>query len=439
MILAALDRYFGLTPKNTSVKTEILAGLTTFVAMAYILFVNPSLLEAAGIPKGAAIAATIWSAAIGSIAMGAYANLPVAVAPGMSLNAFFTYYVCNTVGLPWQTALGAVFISGIVFLILTITKLRQIIIDAVPLSLKAAVAAGIGIFIAFVGLQSAGIIKASEATLVTLGHMSDPAVLLALTGIILITSLLYRKMQSAMLIGIAVITVLGYFFGVAKAPESVSDLISTDFPSLSETFMQMDVMAALKYGILEIIFSFTIVELFNNIGTLIAVCNSAGLMDKNGKIENIDKALIVDSTGTLLSAMVGTCAVSSYVESSTGAHVGGRTGLTAIVVGICFILSFIFAPLALAVPAYATAPVLIIVGALMMINVKYISLDDYTDLIPAFLTVIMMPLTYSIANGFGFGFTAYCLLKLLSGKYKEVHPIMWVVSAMLIISFFING
>lgn len=433
-----LERLFKLQAKNTKVRTEILAGLTTFVAMAYIIFVNPSILENSGIPREAAVAATIWSAALCTIAMGLFANFPVAVAPGMGLNAFFAFYVCGTLGLPWQTALGAVFVSGIVFFLLTVTKLRQLIIDSVPMSLKSAVVVGIGMFIAFVGLQSSGIIVASPATKIALGKVSDPQVALALLGVVLIGILLALHVMGAMLIGILVVTVAGMFLGVTPAPSRLSDIVSLDFPGMAETFMAMDLLGALKYGLISIIFTFTVVELFDNIGTLIGVTKAAGLMDKDGHIENIDRALMTDSVGTMVSAVMGTCTVTSYVESTAGVHAGGKTGLTAITVGICFLLAFFFAPLAGLIPGYATAPALIIVGAMMMKNVLGVNFGDYTDSIPAFLTIIMMPMSYSIASGFGFGFSSYCLLKVCTGKFREITPVMWVVTIIFMISFLMH-
>ena len=430
-----LDRYFGLSSKNTNIKTEIIAGITTFVAMAYIIFVNPSILTNAGIPHEAAVAATIWSAGICTLAMGLFANLPVAVAPGMGLNAFFAFYVCGTLGLPWQTALGAVFISGIIFLLLTVTKLRQLIIDSVPMSLKCAVVVGIGMFIAFVGLQGSGLVVSNPATKVALGSLKELQPLLAAIGILIIGVLLALHVKGAMLIGILAITILGMILGVTPAPTSIGSIVSFDLPAFSQTFMQMDVLGAIHYGLITVIFTFTVVELFDNIGTLIGVSRAAGLMDEKGKIENIDKALLTDSVGTMFSAVMGTCTVTSYVESTAGANAGGRTGLTAVTVGICFILAIIFAPLAGLVPAFATAPALIIVGAMMMKNIMHVNFNDYTDSIPAFLTILMMPLSYSIASGFGFGFASYCCLKCLSGKWREITPIMWIVTIIFMISF----
>ena len=430
-----LDKLFKLSEKHTTVRTEIVAGLTTFVAMAYILFVNPSILANAGIPREAAVAATIWSAGLCTLAMGLYANFPVALAPGMGLNAFFAFYVCGTLGLPWQTALGAVFVSGIVFFLLTVTRLRQLIIDSVPMSLKSAVVVGIGMFIAFVGLQTSGIIVASDATKITLGHLTDPKVALACLGIVIIAILLTLRFKAAMLAGILVTGILGMIIGVAPAPKGISDIVSLDFPGMGETFMQLDLVGAIHYGLISIIFTFTVVELFDNIGTLLGVTKAAGLMDKDGKIENIDRALMTDSVGTMVSAIMGTCTVTSYVESTAGVNAGGKTGLTAVTVGICFLLAFIFAPLCGLIPGFSTAPALIIVGAMMMKNVTGVNFKDYTDSIPAFLTIIMMPMSYSIANGFGFGFTSYCLLKIFSGRVKEISPVMWIVTIIFMISF----
>ena len=311
-------------------------------------------------------------------------------------------------------------------------------IDSVPMSLKSATVVGIGMFIAFVGLQSSNLIVDSPATKITLGTFSDPKVCLALLGVIIIGTLLALKIKAAMLIGIVAVTVIGMLLGVTRAPESVSDVVSLSFPGMGETFLKMDLVGAFHYGLVSIIFTFTVVELFDNIGTLIGVTKAAGLMDKNGKIENADRALLTDSLGTLISSSMGTCTVTSYVESSAGVNAGGKTGLTAVVVGICFLLAFLFSPLAALIPAYATAPALIIVGAMMMKNVQGIDFTDFTESIPAFLTVIMMPMTYSIGNGFGFGFASYCLLKLFTGKFRQVTPVMWFITAILIIGFFMH-
>lgn len=434
-----LNRLFKIEQKGSSVSTELLAGLTTFVAMAYIIFVNPSILEASGIPREAAVAATLWSAALCSIAMGLFSNLPIGVAPGMGINAFFAFYVCGTMGLSWQTALGAVFVSGVVFLILTITKLRILIIKAVPDSIKAAVVVGIGMFLAIIGFSSAGIVVKSDATMVTLGHIGDGKVFLSIIGMILISILLAYRVKGALIYGILAITVLGMIFGLTPAPKSVGDVFSFDIPSFADTFMQMDVMGAINYGLITVIFTFTVVELFDNLCTLIGVTKDAGLMDKEGNVEGMEKALLTDSVGTMASAVLGTCTVTSYVESTTGIKEGGRTGLTAVVVGLFFFLAFVFAPLAGLIPAFATAPAIIIVGSMMMRNVKDINFSDITESIPAFLTIAMMPLSYSIGNGFGFGFISYCLIKTFTGHVKEISPVMWLISIMFVVSFYMHG
>jgi AGZA family xanthine/uracil permease-like MFS transporter len=434
-----LNRLFKIEQKGSSVSTELLAGLTTFVAMAYIIFVNPSILEASGIPREAAVAATLWSAALCSIAMGLFSNLPIGVAPGMGINAFFAFYVCGTMGLSWQTALGAVFVSGVVFLILTITKLRILIIKAVPDSIKAAVVVGIGMFLAIIGFSSAGIVVKSDATMVTLGHIGDGKVFLSIIGMILISILLAYRVKGALIYGILAITVLGMIFGLTPAPKSVGDVFSFDTPSFADTFMQMDVMGAINYGLVTVIFTFTVVELFDNLCTLIGVTKDAGLMDKEGNVEGMEKALLTDSVGTMASAVLGTCTVTSYVESTTGIKEGGRTGLTAVVVGLFFFLAFVFAPLAGLIPAFATAPAIIIVGSMMMRNVKDINFSDITESIPAFLTIAMMPLSYSIGNGFGFGFISYCLIKTFTGHVKEISPVMWLISIMFVVSFYMHG
>ena len=434
-----LNRLFKIEQKGSSVSTELLAGLTTFVAIAYIIFVNPSILEASGIPREAAIAATLWSAGLCSIAMGLFSNLPIGVAPGMGINAFFAFYVCGTMGLSWQTALGAVFVSGVVFLILTITKLRILIIKAVPDSIKAAVVVGIGMFLAIIGFSSAGIVVKSDATMVTLGHIGDGKVFLSIIGMLLISVLLAYKVKGALIYGILAVTVLGMIFGLTPAPTSVSDVFSFNIPSFADTFMQMDVMGAINYGLVTVIFTFTVVELFDNICTLIGVTKDAGLMDKKGNVEGMEKALLTDSVGTMASAVLGTCTVTSYVESTTGIKEGGRTGLTAVVVGLGFFLAFVFAPLAGLIPAFATAPAIIIVGSMMMRNIKDINFSDITESIPAFLTIAMMPLSYSIGNGFGFGFISYCLIKTFTGHVKEISPVMWLISIMFIVSFYMHG
>lgn len=440
-----LETLFKLRQKNTSVRTELIAGLTTFMAMGYIIFVNPNILSEAGIPKEAAIAATIWSAVFATTLMGLWANFPLALAPGMGLNAFFTYTVVLEMGIPWQTALGAVFISGIVFLLLTIGGIRQAIIAAVPENLKSAIGVGIGSFIAFVGLQGSGIVVDSKATLVTAGHVvstsfapGKPAPLLTLIGLIFTGALMARGIKSALLLGIAGTTILGMLCGAVAQPSGLSGIISTELPSLSGTFMAMDLMAALKYGIVSIVFTFTVVELFDNMGLLIGLTRKAGLMKKDGSIENLDRALTSDAVGTMASAVMGTSTVTTYAESAAGVAAGGKTGLTALTVAALFLVSLLFAPLVSLVPAFATAPALIIVGCLMMGEVLRVRFDDITEGLPAFLTIIMMPLTYSIANGFAFGFTSYVLLKIFAGRIKEINWVMGLIGLVFLINFFLR-
>jgi AGZA family xanthine/uracil permease-like MFS transporter len=438
----ALEKIFRLRAKNTTPKAEMLAGLTSFVTMGYILFVNPHILAAAGIPQDAAIAATIWATVLSSALMGLWANFPIAVAPGMGLNAFFTYTVVLGMGLAWQTALGAVFISGLVFLFLTFGGIRQAIIRAVPANLKFAISVGIGIFIAFVGLQASGIIIDNPATLVSAGAVAGinfasdrPAPLLALAGLVFTGTLMARNIRCSLLLGVVFTTVLGMLCGAALPPSGISDLVSADVPSLSETFLSMDIAGAWDYGILSIIFTFTVVELFDNMGTLIGLARRAELIQDDGGIENLDRALTSDALGTMASAALGTSTVTCYVENAAGIAAGGRTGLTALTVAGLFALALFFAPLVGLVPGFATAPALIIVGALMMSEVVHIRFDDITEALPAFLTIVMMPLTYSIANGLAFGFISYSLLKIFSGKIGEVSWVMGLVSLAFMVNF----
>ncbi|WP_394141507.1 NCS2 family permease [Cytobacillus oceanisediminis] len=434
-----LEKIFKLSERKTNVKTEILAGITSFMTMSYIIFVNPSILADAGIPKEAALAATIYASVFCTLLMALWANFPVAVAPGMGLNAFFAYTVVLGQGLSWQTALGAVFISGIVFLILTVTGIRQKIVDGVPGVLKSAIGVGIGLFIAFIGLKNAELVVANEATFVGLGDITSTGPLLALFGLITAALLMAKKVKGALLISILGTSVLAMIVGFIAYPKAISDVASLSLPSMSQTFMAMDIMGAIQYGIISVIFSFTIVELFDNLATLIGLSKKAGLTDENGKIENLDRALQADAVGTMASATFGSTALNAYVENATGISEGGRTGLTALIVGLLFFLSLIFAPLIYFIPSVATAPILILVGALMLSEIKHISFDDFTDVIPVFLTIVLMPLTFSIAQGLAFGFISYTLLKLLTGKRDQIHWIMYFVSAAFIINFIMGG
>ena len=429
-----VERYFKVREKGSSVRTELLAGLTTFIAMAYILFVNPNILADAGIPKDAAIASTIWIAALASLAMGVFANYPVALAPGMGLNAFFAYYVCGVLGLHWTVALGAVFFSGVLFLILTVGGIRQAIINAVPRDLKLAISVGIGLFIAFIGLKGTGLIVENSATYVALGHVTAPTTLLSLFGLLFTAALMARNIHGAILIGIFVTTILAMAFGMTPAPQGFGDIISTSLPHMGATFGQLDLVGAWNYGLVSIIFTFTVVELFDNMGTLIGLTTKAKMVKPDGHIENIDKALTTDAGGTVVSAVFGTSTVTSYIESAAGIAAGGRTGLTAVAAGMLFLTALLFTPLIGLVPAFATAPALILVGALLMSEVGKIDFSDFTNALPAFLTIIMMPLTSSIANGFAFGFISYTVMKLFAGQYKKISWIMYLVS----IAFLIN-
>ncbi len=431
----ALNAYFKIEKNGSSIKRECIGGLTTFMAMAYIIFVVPSMLGDAGMPKDAAIMSTILITASGTLLMGLWANFPVGIAPGMGITAFFAYYVCGVMKLSWQVALGAVFISGIIFLLLTVTRLRQMIIDAVPMDLKCAIVVGIGMFIAFIGLKNCGLVVANQSTFVGLGDMTDPKVLLASAGVFVIAGLMAHNINSAMLIGIIAVTGLSMALGLSPVPASPGDIVSIDFPSIAPLFLQLDIMGALNYGLFTIVFSLTMVDLFDNIGTLIGLTRKAGFMDENGHVPGLDKALITDSISTMGSACLGTPTATSYIESAAGVAAGGRTGLVAVIVSLLFLLSLVLAPLVSLVPSFATAPALIIVGALMMQEVVSINFKDFTIAVPAFLTIVMMPLTYSITSGFGLGFISYALIKTLSGRGREVSPIIWIVAICFAINF----
>lgn len=435
---STLDRLFKLSERGTNAKTEILAGVTTFITLAYIIFVNPQILSEAGIPKEAAIAATIVASIIATVLMAFLANYPIVVAPGMGLNAFFTYTVVLGFGLDWTVALGAVFFSGVLFFILTVTKIRYWIIDAVPPSLRSAIPVGIGLFIAFIGLQSSGIIVKNDATLVGMGDITSPSVLLTFFGLVLSAVLIARNVKGALLIGILSTTVLGMIVGAVPYPKGISSFVSFDLPSLAPTFGKLDLAGALKFGLFNIIFTFTMVELFDNMGTLMGLLKKAGLMKEEGQPPELGKAFYADSIGTMASAVVGTCTVTSYVESASGVAEGGKTGLTALTAAVLFLLALIFAPLVGLVPGFATAPALIIVGALMLSEIVHVRFEDFSESFPVFLTVIGMPLTYSIATGIGLGFIAYTLIKVFSGRFKDVHWMMYIIAALFVVNFWMR-
>ena len=430
-----INRLFELKEHGTTLKTELTAGATTFIAMAYIIFVNPSMLADAGMSREAAFAATIWAAALTTLFMGLWANLPIALAPGMGINAFFAYTVVLGMGLPWQTALGAVFISGLVFFLLSITKLRERIIREVPLNLKLATAVGIGMFIASIGLKGAGIIVDDPGTLVALGKISKPATLLSLFGLLATVVLMQLGIQGAMLLGILGTTVLGMVVGVGPAPAGIGDIMSLDVPSFLPTFLQLDIVAAVKYGLFSVLFTMTMVDLFDTIGTIIGLSRKMGLMKQDGQIEDLGRPLVVDSCGTMLSGLLGTPAVTSDLESSAGVTEGGRTGLTAVTVAVLFLVRLVVSPLVGIVQGDSTAPALIVVGTLMIQEVRNIDFSNMAEALPAFLTIITMPLTCSISSGFGMGFISYVIIRACTGRARDVSLTMWIVSACFVVSF----
>jgi AGZA family xanthine/uracil permease-like MFS transporter len=420
---AFLDRFFKLSENKTTVQTEIAAGVATFLTMAYIIFVNPSILAEAGVPFSGALFATCIAAAVGSLMMGLVANYPFALAPGMGLNAYFTYTVVKLMGHDWRVALGAVFISGVVFLILTLARIRTVIVDAVPMTMKTASAAGIGLFIAFIGLKNAGVIVSSPATFVTLGHITGRPALLALGGLVVTGALMARGYRGAIVIGILGVTAAAVLMGLTRAPVKL-----VEFPDVHSTFLQLDVRGALKLGLLNVIFVFLFVDLFDTIGSLMGLGRQAGYLTREGTMPRAGRALLADAVATIAGALFGTSTVVTYIESATGVSEGGRTGLTPVTVAALFLIAVFFSPLAMAIPPIATAPALILVGALMMSAVTSIPWDDLTEAVPAFITILAMPLTFSIANGLAIGFILYPLMKLLSGRGREASPLAYVLA-----------
>jgi AGZA family xanthine/uracil permease-like MFS transporter len=428
-LIQRLERYFEFDRLGTSWKTEILAGFTTFITMAYIVLVNPSILKDAGMPVAGVFAATCISAATGTILMGAFARYPIALAPGMGLNAYFTYTVVKGMGVAWQTALGAVFLSGIAFLVLTAIGVRQLILAAIPPELYSSLSAGIGLFIAFIGLRNAGIVKPDPATMVTLGNLRDPNTMLALLGIVLIAGLQAWNIRASILIGILTTTLVGALTGqVHWQPQTYS------WREMSATMLQLDIRSALGIGLLEIVFVFLFVDLFDNVGTLVAISKKAGLQDRDNRIPRVNRILFSDATATIAGSLVGTTTVVSYIESAAGVAAGGRSGVTALVTGLLFIASLFAAPLIGAIPSAATAPALVVVGSLMMSSLTEIAWDDACVAFPAFLTMIAIPLTFSIANGLAFGLTAYVLIHLVRGR--RVPWPAYPLTALLLLRFF---
>jgi len=437
-----LDKFFKLSENKTNIRTEVLAGVTTFMTMAYILAVNPSILsgEEQNIPvgtlmdKGAVFTATALSAAIGTLVMALWAKLPFALAPGMGLNAFFAFGVCLGMGMSWQFALTAVFLEGILFILMTIFNIREVIINAIPKSMKSAISVGIGLFIAFIGMKNAGIVIDHKDTLVHLGNMKSGAVILAFAGIAITGALLVLKVKGALLFGMIATTLIGIPLGVTKLPH-----FDFSVPSLEPIAFKFDWSwinsAEGIFTMITVLFTFLFVDMFDTVGTLIGVSTKAKMLDKNGRIPNVKKALMADSIGTTLGAALGTSTVTTYVESASGVAEGGRTGLTALTTAILFLCALLVSPLFLMIPASATAPALVLVGVMMMTPVKDINFDDYTESIPAFFTLIMMPLTFSIAEGIVFGMLAFVSLKLLSGKYKDISIISYILAILFILKF----
>ena len=431
--MSVVERFFQLKEQGTDVKTELLAGLTTFLTMAYIIFVNPSILGDAGMPKDAVFVATCLAAAIGSLVMGLYANYPIALAPGMGLNAYFAYGVVLGMGYTWQMALGAVFISGVLFMVVSVLRIREMIVNGIPHSVRTAITAGIGLFLAIISLKNAGIIAAHPATYVTLGDLHQAPAVLAILGFFLIVALDRLRVKGAILIGIVAVTVLSFFFG----GNTFKGVVSAP-PAIDPTLFQLDLSGALSLGILNVVLVFFLVELFDATGTLMGVAKRAGLL-KAGKMDRLNKALLADSTAIVAGAALGTSSTTAYIESAAGVQAGGRTGLTAVAVAALFIACLFLAPLAGAVPAYATAPALFYVSCLMLRELAEVNWDDSTESVPAVVTALLMPFTYSIANGIAFGFIAYAGLKLLTGRAKEVSAIVWIIAAIFIFRYVYLG
>lgn len=425
-----LGKLFGLNPKETTVKTEVMAGITTFLTMAYILAVNPSILGETGMDKGALFTTTVLMSALPTIFMALYAKLPLALAPGMGLNAFFAYTVVLIMGYSWQFALTAVFLEGLVFILLTVTNLREKIVEVIPDSLKSAISAGIGLYIAFIGLKNAGVIVDNEATLVSLGNLTSGSGLLGLLGIALTSIMLVKDIKGALLIGIIATTLIGIPMGVTE----INGIFSVP-PSIEPIFMQLEWQGIFSKDMVIIVFTLLFVDLFDCIGTVIGVTNRAGMIKEDGKIPGLKKIFMVDSVSTAAGAVMGTSTVAVYVESAAGVNEGGRSGLTSFITGVCFLISLFFAPFFLAIPAAATAPVLVLVGLMMMSNIWKIDFFDYKESIPAFICIIFMPLAYSISDGIMLGHLMYVIINLLSGNRKVLSVGMYVLAAVFLLKF----
>ncbi|MCG2583955.1 NCS2 family permease [Massilia sp. TS11] len=421
-----LASFFQLKDHGSDVRTELIAGATTFLTMAYIMFVNPAILGEAGMPREAVFVATCVAAALGSLIMGLYANYPIGMAPGMGLNAYFAYAVVLGMGVPWTTALGAIFISGCLFIAVSLLGLREMIVNGIPRTLRFAITAGLGLFLALIALKNAGIVAAHPATFITAGDLHKPPALMAIAGFALIVVLDQFKVRAAILIGIAAVTALSFVFGGNQFHGFVSAP-----PSLAPTFLKLDIQGALSMGVLNIVLVFFLVELFDATGTLMGVANRAGLLSE-GKLKRLNRALLADSGAIVAGAMLGTSSTTAYIESAAGVQAGGRTGLTALVVALLFLACLFIAPLAGVVPAYATAPALLFVACLMLRDLSHFDWEDSTESLPGAITAISIPFTYSIAHGIAFGFISYAGLKLLSGRGREVQPVVWVIAAVFV-------
>ncbi|MGK7865511.1 NCS2 family permease [Falsiroseomonas sp. E2-1-a4] len=428
-----MDRFFELTARGTTPRTEILAGLATYLTMVYIVVVNPSILAAAGIDQGAAFVATCLAAAIGSLLMGLLANYPIAMAPGMGLNAYFAFVVVGAMGIPWQVALGAVFVSGLMFFVVSVLPVRKWLINGIPMSLKLGIGAGIGFLLALIGLQGMGIVVASPATMVGLGRLTAPATLLACAGFLLIAGLAARRVPGAIVLGILATAAIGLPFGLTEF-----NGIMAMPPSLAPTFLQMDIAGALSLGLVVIVFTFFLLDLLDNTGTLIATAYRAGLINADGTVPRLGRVLIADSGGAMIGAALGTSTTVSYIESVAGIQAGGRTGLTAVTVAGLFLLTLFLAPLATSIPAFATAPALLFVACLMAKGLQDLAWEDTTEYLPPILTALAMPFTFSIATGIGLGFLSYALVKTMAGRAEEVHGAVWLLAALSAFKFAVS-
>ncbi|ELX08806.1 xanthine/uracil/vitamin C permease [Janthinobacterium sp. HH01] len=427
--MSPVDKFFKLTEHGSNVRTEVVAGITTFLTMAYIIFVNPAILGDAGVPKDAVFVATCLAAALGTVIMGLYANYPIGMAPGMGLNAYFAYAVVLGMGVPWQSALGAVFISGCLFILVSVFKVRELIVNGIPHSLRVAITVGPGLFLALIAMKSAGLVVASPETLVRVGDMHKPQTIMAIFGFLLIVTLDRLRVPGALLIGIVVVTVMSFFFG----GNTFHGFMSLP-PSLAPTFFQFDLKGAASLGLFNVVLVFFLVELFDATGTLMGVASRGGLL-VDGKMKRLNKALLADSCAIVAGSVLGTSSTTAYLESAAGVQAGGRTGLTALVVALLFLAALFFAPIAGVVPAYATAPALLFVACLMLRDLVDVDWSDTTESVPAAITALVIPFTYSIAHGIAFGFITYAGLKLLTGQARQVKPVVWVIAALFLFKY----